>query len=288
MGYLRRRYRKTFGHRSPFRRTYGSRNAGQAIGTTYRTLLGPARDIAKLAAEVRGIKSRQNVEKKHKEKLLTGDSGDEAFEIGQVIQNGEGMYALDVTPSITQGIQHDQRIGNSLKMTGMVFKYQMQGQANLHQKHKVKLTLVKVSSPDIASVSGSEVQEMIWDPNPLTNVRDTNAPLNYATLKQNGIKIIRQHTITLPAQDLINPTGTGPVYSAAAHKTGKFSVKMQDIIRYASASATSPEGFKYLLFLQADTGNSSANDSTKTDIPITEALTGSMIRMHSKYWWVDN
>ena len=287
MGYFKRRYRKTFGHKSPFRRVYGSRNPGQAIGVSYRQLSGPMKDIAKLYSEVRGIKSRQNVEKKHSEKLLTTGWGDadEAYYVGQVNKDDEGCVGIDVTPAMTQGIQHDQRIGNSLKMTGMVFKYQLQQQTNNHQAMKVKMTLVKASSPDIASIAQNEVRDMIWDVNPLTNVRDTNAPLNYATLKQNGIKIIRTHTCYLRAQQMSSTVAI----SAKSHKTSKFSVALQDIVRFASASATTPEGHRYFLFLQTDVGNvHQTDDSTKDDIPITEKQSGGIIRLHAKYWWVDN
>lgn len=281
---FKRGYRRVFGHKSPFRRVFGSRNAGQAIGVSYRQLRTPMHDLAQLAREVRGIKARQNVEKKHKEAILTG-ADDEAFHVGQVNDDFDGSYGVDVTPAITQGIQHDQRVGNSLKLTGIAFKYQINAMEHCQQKMKVKLTLVKISSPDIASVSTAEVINMMYDVNPLTNVRDTNAPLNYATLKQNGIKIIRTHTCYLPAQET---SVQGGFHEYKAHKTSSFSVAMQDIVRFASASATTPEGHRYMMIFQADTGNWGANNSTKADIPITKAQTGANIRMHAKYWWVDN
>ena len=69
-------YRKVFGHKSPYRRVYGSRNAGQAIGTTYRTIKTPAQDIAKLVKDVREIKKRQNVEKNYVDvDVITSDLG---------------------------------------------------------------------------------------------------------------------------------------------------------------------------------------------------------------------
>lgn len=292
MAYLSRRrfrrgYRRVFGHKSPYRRVFGSRNAGQAIGVSYRTALGPARDIAKLAAEIRGIKQRQNVEKKHYEAVLTG-TGDEAYEVGQVDADAEGTQNIDITPSISQGIAHNQRVGNSLKLTGIALKYQIHGMDNLHAPLKVKFTLVKVSSPDIAAVSTNEVRSMIWDTNPLTGVRDTNAPLNYATLKQNGIKIIRTHTCRLPAAP-IDTSAISNDNQYKAHKTGLFSIAMQDIVRFASASATVPEGHKYYLFVQCDTGNKNpSTSSTKTDIPVVNHSTGASLRLHAKYWWVDN
>jgi hypothetical protein len=283
---MRKGYRRVFGHRSPYRRVYGSRRVGPAIGVTYRQLKGPAHDLAKLAAEVRGIKKQQNVEKKHHELVLTDPSGDETLQISQVNGNNEGAYALDITPSISQGIQHDQRIGNSMKMTGMSFKYQIDGQSNTWTKRRIKFTLVKVHSPDVSSVSTTEVINMMYDVNPLTNVRDTNAPLNYTTLKQNGITVIRQVSCYLPDSTY---THAGlAVEAQVAHKTGQFSIALQDIIRYASASATTPEGFKYLLILQGDVGNRSQSNSTKTDIPVTSALTGANVRLHCRYWWVDN
>lgn len=278
----RRGYRKLWGHKSPYRRVFGSRSLGQAIGVSYRQTIGPAREIAKIAAEVRGLKARSNVEKKHKEEIMTG-TGDEGYGIGQVAADTDGILTMDCTPEITQGIGHDQRVGNSLKLTGMAFAYQLNGMAYNQQRQRVRLTLVKVSSPDIASVNDNEVYQMMFDVNPLTGVRDINAPINYATLKQNGIKIIRSHTITLPASE-----AASTLEYTKVHKTSRFSVKLQDVVRFANASATIPEGHKYLMIAQADTGNSYTVNSTKTDIPIKQASSGSLLRMHVKYWWVDN
>lgn len=290
-----RRYRRVFGHRGPYARVYGHRSVGQAIGVTARQTnkaLGYAVDaggkVAKLAAEVKQIRARMNVEKKHIEKVLTG-GGDEAYPVGQVSQNDEGYTMIDLTPDITQGIGHDQRVGNSLKMTGISFKYQMNGQTNCHTPRRVRFTLLKVSSPDVASITYDEIANMMYDVNPLTGVRDTNAPLNYATLKQNGIKIIRTHTCRLgKANDMQAGTSGASAELENAHKTGQFSVKLQDLIRFASSSATKPEGHRYWLLAQCDVGNSSNTSSTKGDIPITINDTGVLFRMHAKYWWVDN
>ena len=236
---------------------------------------------AKLADDIRKIKERLNVEKKHKESNFGETS---PLEIGQIRGDSEGYNVQDVTEAISQGIAHDQRVGNSLKLTGMSFKYQALGQTLTHTSRKLKFTLVKVSSPDIDAVSPAEIMDDIFDVNPLTGLRDYNAPLNYSTLKQNGITIIRSHTCYLKDQVFSGSTST----ATKPHKTSGFSVKLNDVCRYASASATKPEGHRYFLIMQSDVGNSWGTASTNGSVPIQTANTGIEVRMHAKTWWVDN
>ena len=272
--------RKKFWKRG-YRKVYGRRSAGRAIGVTARQIVKGGTMAAKLANDIRQIKDRLNVEKKHKESNF-GETT--PLDVAQIRGDSEGYNVQDVTEAISQGIAHDQRVGNSLKLTGMSFKYQALGQTLTHTSRKLKFTLVKVSSPDIDSVAVSELMEHIYDVNPLTGLRDYNAPLNYSTLKQNGIKIIRSHTCYLKDQVFSGSTST----ATKPHKTSGFSVKLNDVCRYASASATKPEGHRYFLIIQCDVGNSWGTASNNGNVPIQTANTGVEVRMHAKTWWVDN
>ena len=74
--------------------------------------------LMKLAQDLEMVKNRLNVEKKHKDvDVATGSAG-------QVYENAEGAAIWDVTPNISQGTDSDERVGNSLKLTGMSFPIQ--------------------------------------------------------------------------------------------------------------------------------------------------------------------
>ena len=79
---------------------------------------GFTKGMGNLIKDVEMIKSRLNVEKKYNDvDVLT-------HYVGQCFVNTEGAYYQDVTPAISQGVGESQRVGNSLKMTGMTFPLQ--------------------------------------------------------------------------------------------------------------------------------------------------------------------
>jgi len=269
-------YRKIFGHKSPYRRVYGSRNAGQAIGTTYRTLKTPAQDIAKLVKDVREIKKRQNVEKNYVDvDVITSD-------LGQVSNDNDGIRVLDVTPQISQGDGQGNRHGNSLKLTGMSFPMSFLGQARCHSARKIQVSLMRVRDND-NSTSGTDLVQQYWDVNPLNGMRDTNAPKNYRNSKHDGIACIRQKTYMLKATQHDVPGSE----DEKSHFTAKFNVTLQDVLRYAEDGHSSPDGFRYFLVFQCDAGNHSTVAST-LDVPVKIPDSGVALRVSQRAWYVDN
>lgn len=275
MGYITRRYRKVFGRKSPYRRTYGSRNAGQAIGTSWRMMKREAPAAAKLAFEIAKIKKSLNVEKKHKDVNLA------TYNVGQVYDNVEGAHVIDVTPTIAQGTDGHERTGNSCKLTGFAIKYQLIGMGGCHSNRRIRMMLVK--SRDVGSGgSGNDVLTALYDPNPLTTVRDTNAPRNYSSMKHHGLTVVRTKTVYLKSTE----TGTA-ADTDHAHSTGSFTCALSDVLRFEGAGDSTPEHVKYYLILQADVGNAGGVTST---LPVPVINGNSAVRMRStlRTWWVDN
>jgi len=230
--------------------------------------------FGKLAQDVEMIKSRLNVEKKEvRSDVVTTN-------FGQVNGNSDGAYVADLTQAINQGIGETQRIGNSLKVTGMSMPIQLTQMPDLRTSAKVRITLLRVRSAD-GSVTTNEAFNKVWETNPLSGVRDYNAPRAYRNSKTDGISVVRSMTCYLKS-DGNDSTGE----ARKVTKTLRFSVKLDDIWRYTENSDTLPAGLKYYLVFQSDLGNAGSN-STR-DVPVQIQNTGIELRLAQRTWFVDN
>jgi len=120
--------------------------------------------------------------------------------------------------------------------------------------------------------------------NPLTGVRDFNAPTNYRSGAHDGITCVRSQNYILPGPTV--PFGTA-VDAEKAVLTRKFNVKLQDIFRYDANSDALPTGIRYILVIQADVGNAGTSTSSN-DVPITDSNSGMDFRVSQRSWYVDN
>jgi len=270
-------YRKIFGHKSPYRRVYGSRTAGQAIGATYRTGFGVAKDLASLRKDVKEMKKRQNVEKNYVDVDVS------TTDLGQVDGSADAIRTMDVTPIISQGDGQGNRHGNSLKLTGMSFPMSFIGQADTLSARKITVSLMRVRDNN-NNTSGSDVTSQYWDVNPLNGLRDANAPRNYRNAKQDGVVCIRQKTYMLK-QTSQEISGNA---KEQAHFTAKFNVSLQDVLRYAENGHSSPDGIRYFLVIQVDSGNASSSSASTLDVPVLDTYTGVILRLSQRAWYVDN
>lgn len=252
---------------------YGERGVK---GRYYR--VGAVKGLQNLAKDVEMIKNRLNVEKKHKDVDVTTSS------IGQVNQNLDGVLALDVTPSVDQGTGEQQRVGNSLKLTGMTFPMSFTQQINCMGDRKVRVSLLRVRSSD-NGVTPTEALQEVWETNPLNGLRDFNAPRAYRNSKNDGIAIIRQQTYYVKGPEIGSPGNN--VDAERNVKTCRLSLKLEDILRFDEDGHSSPDGIRYILIFQCNAGNLSSLAST-TDVPVTDGSTGLVLRLGQRNWWVDN
>lgn len=235
--------------------------------------------FAKLAADLEMVKSRLNVEKKDiRSDVVTAN-------VGQVYENLEGAQLIDMTQAINQGIGETQRIGNSLKVTGMSIPMQFQAATNCLNARKFRITMLRVKSAD-NGVSTTEAFEKVWEPNPLTGVRDYLAPRAYRNSKTDGISVVRSMTCYLPATNVDNGS-IGTADTERPVKNITMNLKLNDVWRYNTNSDTLPSGLKYYLIIQADAGNWGAAAST-LDVPVKTAGSGAVVRVCQRTWFVDN
>ena len=232
--------------------------------------------FAKLAADLEMVKSRLNVEKKEvRSDVIT-------TAIGQVDGNDDGAYVADLTQAINQGIGETQRIGNSLKVTGMSMPIQIQAQNGHYSGMKIRMTLLRVRSADNGT-TGTEAFNKVWETNPLTGVRDYNAPRAYRNSKTDGISVVRTMTCYLKPSEI----GNGDLrYSSLATK--RFSVKLNDVWRYTENSDTLPAGLKYYLVFQCDTGNLNDTTASTLDVANQGVNSGAKLFLAQRTWFVDN
>lgn len=255
-----------------YKKVYGSRKYPAAIKKTGEV----AKDIAGLTASVAMIMGRLNVEKHHKDRDVITTT------FGQVNGNADGAHYQDVTPVISQGNTEDDRKGNSLKLTGLSFPIQMSGLTNCSGPRKIRISLLKVKSAD-NGVSAQEAFEQYWDTNPLTGVRDFNCERNYRSGAHDGITCVRSSTYYLKPLERVGTL----VDSEKSIITTKFVVKLNDVLRFSTDTSTTPDGLKYYLIFQADSGNESSSSST-LDVPVPDSNSGMAIRLAQRTWFVDN
>lgn len=274
----RRRYRRNVTNsKKMYKKVYGSRKFPQAVKATANT----AKDIAMLAKSIVEIRARLNVEKKHIDRDVTTDT------FGQTDINANGFRALDVTPSIAQGITGTTRIGNSVKLTGMSFPIQFSGMSYTVTQRKIKVMLFKVTSSDNGVTADEAIADYL-DVNPLNGLIDLNSQKAYRNHKNDGVKLVRSQTYTLPAvpTTLVGSDDTVDPAEESGFST-KFNVKLQDVLRYASNTDALPDGTRYYLYFFADKGNRSATNSS-IDVPCIQQNSGVRFRLSQRSWIVDN
>lgn len=236
--------------------------------------------FAKLAADLEMVKNRLNVEKKDiRSDVITS-------RVGQCDANNEGALIVDMTQAINQGIGETQRIGNSLKVTGMSIPIQLTGEANTLSGRKVRVTMLKVKSAD-NGVTATEAFEKVWELNPLSLVRDYNAPRAYRNSKTDGISVVRSMTTYLRPPTLDN-SSLGSHQTEVSQRCFTMNLKLNDIWRYDTNADIVPSGLKYYLVFQTDVGNISSSTVSTLDVPITATNSGIGVRVYQRTWFVDN
>jgi hypothetical protein len=262
------------------------KGAGQVGYKTIKAganLASLARDVKMLQLATQGIKLGLNTEKKYVDKdVFTGT-------FGQTNGNANGIFMVDVTPSMAQGLGSANRIGNSVKLTGISLPVQFSGEVRTITARKIKMMLFRVSSAD-NGVTPTEAIQDYYDVNPLNGIIDMNSQRAYRSHKHDGIKLIRSKTYRLPAVSstvAYNDDEVDDVEQAGF--STKFNVKLQDILRFNANGDTVPDGTRYYLYFFADKGNcSSTTNSSTIDVPVINQISGVRFRLGQRSWYVDN
>lgn len=225
--------------------------------------------FSQVAKDVAMLKSRLNVEKKFIDQdLYLGQT------VGQSRDESAGYFHTDISPIISQGVGESARVGNSIKTTGLVARLNFKAQQSTGTRI-AKVCLVRSLTED------ANPAQDIWDDNPLTNFIDYHSPRNYASMrgKDNSHKII--------ATKYCKISNTGDGEDGVAHM--KLAVKLNDIIRYSVDSDTTPEDFRYHLYIFLDYGNCDIFNATSNAGCLEQTpASGAIFNQQVRVWYVDN
>lgn len=245
------------------------------------TVASLARDVMIMKGLTSSIMAGLNVEKKFVDRDVT-TSG-----VGQVNGNTSGFYAADVTPIASQGLGREQRVGNSLKFTGMSFPYQISTQQQCGGNRKVKIMLFRVHSAD-NGVDPVEAIQDYYDFNIMNGLVDMNSPRAYRSHKQDGIKCIRSKTLYLKAPTMSSIGNDDTIENnERTVLSGRFNVKLSDIVRYNNNGDNLPDGTRYYLYVFCDAGKTGTTACT-LDVPVIHDWSGVDVRFGQRSYWVDN
>lgn len=257
--------------------------ATKAAGKRYQISYGrrglrmSKHSIPKIVKDVEMIKSRLNVEKKFVQSSVT-----EAY-TAQMNGNVEGYYAVDITPNMPQGDGESQRVGNSLKLTGLIHKFQFQGQTNCDTNRRLRIHYIKTTDT-VSSVS--QIIEDVYDQNPLTAGRDYFSDFNYSNMKR-AHKIIKKGYVRLNASSGAGTTNTSTQTSPIADT--QIALKLQELVRFEGDATSVPKDYRIICVVFCDTGNwSGSTQSTNGGCMVPFTLSGVSLQHHYRFWYVDN
>lgn len=224
--------------------------------------------FTQVAKDLEMIKSRLNVEKKFVDQDLYNDQT-----VGQSNDESPGDWHVDLTPLVAQGVGESNRIGNSIKATGMVVRMNFRGQTNAG-KRVAKICIIRSLNEDSSPVAD------LWDPNPLTGFIDFHSPRNYASMRGKS----SSHTVIATKYvKIASGNDEDPVASLM------LPVKLNDVIRYGSNSDNTPEDFRYHMVVFLDYGNKALSGTTSNlGCVIPTAASGVVFNQQVRLWYVDN
>lgn len=256
-----------------------SKAVGRRYGISYgrRGLRARKNSLSKLAKDVMMIKSSLNTEKKY----LDMDETPSISKVGQCNNNSGGNVSLFVTPALPQGDGQGQRVGNSIKATGLVFKLNMMKQLNARGARRIKMYCVRSQDPTTPS---NDIITQILDTNPMSGLRDYHSNLDYTQFKDGRFKIIGTKTCYLP-QD--SGDSTHQEFERQT-KALTFAIKLNEVLRFKFDNDNLPANVRYHLIIVADNGNAGTSTSQLNDIFVTNANSGVEVKCSSRFWYVDN
>jgi hypothetical protein len=251
---------------------------GKRYGVSYgrRGVRASKNSFSKLAKDVMMIKASLNVEKKYKDTLE-----EDAGSVGQVNVNADGRYAVNVTPVIGQGVGESQRVGNSIKATGLVLKFNMIKQNQAEGNRRLCIRLVRSVG---GATTPSDAHEQILDLNPFVPVRDYNSNLDYTQFKDGKLKVIATKNVYFPQ----NGGDSMNLPNEAMTKSVTMAVKLNEVLRYGDNSDNTPENVKYFLIITCDNGNAGGTASSILGVTVPDSNSAIDFKLHSRFWYVDN
>lgn len=254
-----------------------AKKATKAVGKRYgisygrRGLRMGSHSLPKIIKDVKEIKSRLNVEKKYIEGSLTSGL------VAQIAGNDPGYFTSNITPLIFPGTSENQRVGGSIKLTGLHMKYQFQGQSDCYQGRVMKIHIVKSTDSSVTNVIND-----VWDANPLTGLRDYYSNRNYSN-NPKAHQVLKTQYVKLPQKQVL----AGSIAGFNSQKHTNVGMKMQQITRF-EGSGTQPKDCYYWVIMFCDGGNFASVNTSNQGVMTPEDNSGVNVQEYFRWWYVDN
>lgn len=209
----------------------------------------------KLYKEVAQIKRMVNAEKKTKQFISFGNG------VAQLANAVDGIFAISLIPTISQGNGFDARTGRSIKLSGAYLRGQFKAQTNTINRLKFTMTIVKyVGKTQTLSdiTSGMYLQDNI------SGVRDYFASRNPDSFTD--YRVIAQRNYYVQPDSITGQTGITDFMMP---------LKLTHHIRYSLNTNTIEEG-EIFLIIRGDSGDSGT------------PLTGAFFQISNTLTYYDN
>ncbi len=231
--------------------------------------------FTKLLHDVNILKEIINSEKKRVEVKYNGS-------IGQVDSNGNGYYAIDITPLAQVGTSYDGRTGASIKVHSGIIQLQILAQANQDSPMRGRVLIFKVDQDNtIASADFCVKEYLDWNPfvgsgTEMVDYFSLRNPDNFTKYQQ-----IIDKKWTLKADNHSNERMitdiTIPLRFNSHH------------VKYEKNSNTIINSGRIIMVILCDSGNrNTTTASTLSGVPVTAANTGAFFHMFTRFNYYDN
>lgn len=231
--------------------------------------------LNKLSQDIRLIKSSLNTEKKYADQQTV-------FDVAQLDGNNFGGMTNWVTPNITPGTGGiAERVGNSIKLTGLAIKFQLMAQDPNFRVPSGKFRFIIFEALD-HDVTAIDALEDMLENNQITGLRDYNSERDLQQFK--NFRIYCNKRFTIPDG---NDTGNAQ-YHQKTFMSRQFAMKMNHHIKYQHGTATQVSGKLFFAILFDHGNKSSSVVSTNSNVPITGTDTGYKMNLVIRNWYVDN
>ena len=244
----------------------------------YGTLKDPK--MANILSDIAFLKGIINAEKK---RINIVNSG--AVALGQVIGNASGHFALDITPTPSQGATISTRNGSSLKLHSLFAKFQFNQLTNTNHPARLKLYVVQVlGSPQLpANIPNQFFMGNRWIAN-----NNVGSPQIFDYASERNPDYFGQYKVLLTRNIYIQPDSlSGQTMLKDVQIRMKFNRGKGHHIRYNADTNTVANG-QLILIITCDSGNAGGTASTLAGVQIQGASTAYGVNYDIMEYYFDN
>lgn len=231
------------------------------IGRKPKTI--PKATVKRLTRKINKVARMAQGESKYVD-IEPHDSEVSGFTVAQAFGTGTGGYAdagyrvFDITPKPSSGTGPDERVGDTIRLKSMLFRFQCEQQKALSAAQYIKIYIARViRSPLDPNSIGTMTRFLL--PDLMSGCTDYNSVRNPSFYR--NFRVLATKTIRI-APDTIRTEATGGLMSQIAG--GKIYRKMFGTVKWDDLDPGEISDGQILMFVVASTGNS-GSDITVTD-----------------------